>query len=41
MQFGREDKRDTFINLKAGVTFKPDFRQKVKGLQVLAQSSDL
>ena len=41
MQFGREDMRDTFINLKAGVTFKPDSRQKVKGLQVLAQSSDL
>lgn len=27
MQFGREEKRDTFANLKAGVTFKPGSRR--------------
>ena len=27
MQFGREDKRDTFANLKIGVTFKPGSRR--------------
>ncbi len=27
MQFGREDKRDTFANLKVGVTFKPGLRR--------------
>ncbi len=27
MQFGREDKRDTFANLKVGVTFKPGSRR--------------
>ena len=35
MQFGREDKRDTFANLRVGVAFKPGSRVSIgKGLLV-------
>jgi len=37
MQFGREDKRDTFSNLKVGVTFKPGYR-KSNGKGILVSS---
>ena len=41
MQLHRDDLRDTFLNLKAGVTFKPGTRHKTEGVLISARGAGL